>query len=362
MRACRSTIEPGLARPRAGLDGEPDLACLALEKRIPVAAGLGGGRRTRPRGGSGAHRAACTAPPSDEELVALARSAPTSRSSRPGLPAARVGGIGERSSPASRPAPCPCSYIRLRAADGGGLRRAPVRASGDGGERPAPGGAPARPELDDVRLVAAARGLAAAHGFGSDDLHHGPTTPSVRPRSPPSIENGGARAPPSPGPGGIRPASNHRRGGSWMPDREVITSDAAPPPRARTARRSAPATSCSPPGQLGIDPVTGELAAGDVAGQAERAREPVGRSSTAAGSGPGSAREGHRLPRRHRRLAGGERGLRARDRPRAVPARSAFAVNGSAEGRAGRDRGGRHRRGRLTLRIGRLYHRATCHR
>ena len=28
---------------RAGLDGEPELACLALEKRIPAAAGLGGG-------------------------------------------------------------------------------------------------------------------------------------------------------------------------------------------------------------------------------------------------------------------------------------------------------------------------------
>lgn len=28
---------------RAGLDGEPELACLAVEKRVPVAAGLGGG-------------------------------------------------------------------------------------------------------------------------------------------------------------------------------------------------------------------------------------------------------------------------------------------------------------------------------
>ena len=81
----------------AGLGGEPDLACLTLEKRVPAAAGLGGGSsdaaaawrlgrawlgRTEPA--AGAELAALSAIGSDVPFFAA------------GVAAARVGGIGER--------------------------------------------------------------------------------------------------------------------------------------------------------------------------------------------------------------------------------------------------------------------------
>ena len=80
----------------AGYEGAPELACLALEKRIPVAAGLGGGssdaaaawslgRAARGRGGG----------PGPAELAALARIGADVPFFAAGVAAARVSGIGE---------------------------------------------------------------------------------------------------------------------------------------------------------------------------------------------------------------------------------------------------------------------------
>jgi len=82
---------------RAGLGGEPELACLALEKHVPVSAGLGGGSsdaaaawrlgrawRGLPDGAR------------DDELVALAEIGADVPFFAAGAAAARVSGIGER--------------------------------------------------------------------------------------------------------------------------------------------------------------------------------------------------------------------------------------------------------------------------
>lgn len=81
----------------AGLGGEPDLACLALEKRIPAAAGLGGGSSDAAaawrlgRAWRGAPEEA-----DDSELGALAEIGADVPFFASGLVAARVRGIGER--------------------------------------------------------------------------------------------------------------------------------------------------------------------------------------------------------------------------------------------------------------------------
>lgn len=92
----------------AGLEGEPQLACLALEKQIPAAAGLGGGssdaaaawrlgRRWRgiPDG--------FTSQP--ETLASLARIGADVPFFAAGMAAARVEGIGERVTPVPGPIP-----------------------------------------------------------------------------------------------------------------------------------------------------------------------------------------------------------------------------------------------------------------
>ena len=84
----------------AGLGGEPDLACLTLEKRVPAAAGLGGGSsdaaaawrlgrawQGRPEPATGDELAALSAIGADVPFFAA------------GVAAARVGGIGERVAP-----------------------------------------------------------------------------------------------------------------------------------------------------------------------------------------------------------------------------------------------------------------------
>jgi 4-diphosphocytidyl-2-C-methyl-D-erythritol kinase len=82
---------------QSGMDGEPDLACLALDKRIPASAGLGGGSSDAAaawrlgrawRGRSDVAGAA--------DLVALSTIGADVPFFASQLPAARVTGIGER--------------------------------------------------------------------------------------------------------------------------------------------------------------------------------------------------------------------------------------------------------------------------
>ena len=85
---------------RAGLDGEPELACLALEKRIPVAAGLGGGSSDAAaawRLGRAWRGLADSADRDDlEALAEIGADVPFFASA---LAAARVTGVGERVEP-----------------------------------------------------------------------------------------------------------------------------------------------------------------------------------------------------------------------------------------------------------------------
>lgn len=81
----------------AGLDGPPDLACLALEKRIPAAAGLGGGSSDAAAAWR-LGRAWCGKPDAatPAELVALAEIGADVPFFAAAMAAARVTGIGER--------------------------------------------------------------------------------------------------------------------------------------------------------------------------------------------------------------------------------------------------------------------------
>ena len=81
---------------RAALGHEPDLVCLSLEKRIPVAAGLGGGSSDAAaawRLGRAFH--GISAPPSAAELGELSTIGADVPFFAAGVAAARVGGIGE---------------------------------------------------------------------------------------------------------------------------------------------------------------------------------------------------------------------------------------------------------------------------
>jgi 4-diphosphocytidyl-2-C-methyl-D-erythritol kinase len=81
----------------AGLSGEPDLACLALEKRIPSAAGLGGGSSDAAAGWRLARRSKGEPDTAEDPatLVALSRIGADVPFFAAGAVAARVGGIGE---------------------------------------------------------------------------------------------------------------------------------------------------------------------------------------------------------------------------------------------------------------------------
>jgi 4-diphosphocytidyl-2-C-methyl-D-erythritol kinase len=81
----------------AGLGEEPTLACLTLEKRIPAAAGLGGGSSDAAAAWrlGRAIRGLDTAP-TDEDLVTLAAIGADVPFFAAATPAASVGGVGER--------------------------------------------------------------------------------------------------------------------------------------------------------------------------------------------------------------------------------------------------------------------------
>lgn len=82
---------------RAALEGAPELVCLALEKRIPAAAGLGGGSSDAAAawrlGRSWRNLPDAADPPDLERLAAIGADVPFFAAR---VPAARVTGVGER--------------------------------------------------------------------------------------------------------------------------------------------------------------------------------------------------------------------------------------------------------------------------
>ncbi len=84
----------------AGLGGAPDLACLTIEKRIPVAAGLGGGSSDAASawrlGRAWLGQPEAAAPDAVEALASIGADVPFFAA---GVAAARVSGIGERVMP-----------------------------------------------------------------------------------------------------------------------------------------------------------------------------------------------------------------------------------------------------------------------
>lgn len=158
-----------------GLEGEPLLACLALEKRIPAAAGLGGGssdaaaawrlgRRWRGEDDAPARDRAVL-----EGLSRLGADVPFFAAA---LPAARVTGIGEVVEPCLLPAevevvlahpPFSLSTAAVFAA----LRPDEWGAAGDEGNDLLPAALRLRPELEEVlRLMAGAGGRPRLSGSG----------------------------------------------------------------------------------------------------------------------------------------------------------------------------------------------------
>lgn len=161
----------------AGLDAEPELACLTLEKRLPAAAGLGGGSSDAAAAWRlGRRFRNARERPTLHELAALARIGADVPFFAAGVAAARVTGIGEQVTP--RPVPT--------GGDGVVLVHPPFGLATDavfaelrpsdmtGSSQPEPGQndllAPARrlrPELDDLfRLVADAGGRPQLTGSG----------------------------------------------------------------------------------------------------------------------------------------------------------------------------------------------------
>jgi 2-iminobutanoate/2-iminopropanoate deaminase len=70
-----------------------------------------------------------------------------------------------------------------------------------------------------------------------------------------------------------------------MPDREAISTSGAPAAAGPYSQAIRSGELVFAAGQLGLDPVTGEFAAGDVAGQAERALQNLSAVLDEAGSG-----------------------------------------------------------------------------
>jgi 4-diphosphocytidyl-2-C-methyl-D-erythritol kinase len=167
----------------AGLDGEPELACLTIEKHIPVAAGLGGGSSDAAAAWRLGRRwrGAAEAPTLQElrDLSAIGADVPFFAA---GLPAAVVQGMGEQVEGIELPGPQRLHAILATpprplstAAVFAELKRTEWSAERGAGLEPlaeAPNDllAPARrlrPELDDlIRLVLAAGGVPRLTGSG----------------------------------------------------------------------------------------------------------------------------------------------------------------------------------------------------
>lgn len=158
----------------AGLEEEPSLACLTLEKRIPAAAGLGGGSSDAAAAWRLGRRwrglADLDADPATlERLAGIGADVPFFAS---GHATARVTGIGERVEPLAQPAggdeillvhpPFRLSTAAVFAE----LRPAEWSAADDGNDLLAPARR-LRPALDDaLRLVVAAGGRPQLSGSG----------------------------------------------------------------------------------------------------------------------------------------------------------------------------------------------------
>ena len=88
----------------AGIGGEPELTCLTLEKRIPAAAGLGGGSSDAAAAWRlGRRSAGADERPGPEEMAALAAIGADVPFFAAQLAAARIGGIGEQVDPLPSP-------------------------------------------------------------------------------------------------------------------------------------------------------------------------------------------------------------------------------------------------------------------
>lgn len=159
----------------AGISGAPDLACLTLEKRIPIGAGLGGGSSDAAAAWRlGRRWVARAEDAAAEDLSALAAIGADVPFFAARLAAARVSGIGEVVQPADAPAATPHvvlahpPFALSTAAVFGELR------SDEWSSEPRPGvndllGAARRlrPELDQLfRLVAGAGGEPRLTGSG----------------------------------------------------------------------------------------------------------------------------------------------------------------------------------------------------
>ena len=159
----------------AGLGHEPDLACLSLEKRIPAAAGLGGGSSDAAAAWRMGRRWTGRAEaPTEAELEELSRIGADVPFFAAAMPAARVSGIGERVEAIPPPGggehvvlvhapftlPTPAVFAELRASE--------WSTDGESGRNDLL--APARrlrPELDElIRLVTAAGGEPRMSGSG----------------------------------------------------------------------------------------------------------------------------------------------------------------------------------------------------
>ena len=154
---------------RAGIGQEPDLVCMALEKRIPAAAGLGGGSSDAAAGWrlGRAVRGIATPPTAIEleELAAIGADVPFFAAE---VAAGRVAGIGER----VEPLPAPVRHVVL-VHPPFGLSTAEVFAElrpeewGSGANDLLPAARRLRPEIDELfDIVRRAGGTPGLTGSG----------------------------------------------------------------------------------------------------------------------------------------------------------------------------------------------------
>lgn len=158
----------------AGVGEEPQLICLTLEKRIPSAAGLGGGSSDAAAAWRlGRRLAGGDDRPGSAEMASLAAIGADVPFFAAQVVAARVAGIGERVEPSHRPGETEVVLVHPPFRLETGAVFAELRASEWDGAAGQPGNdllAPARrlrPALDDIfALVVAAGGMPSLTGSG----------------------------------------------------------------------------------------------------------------------------------------------------------------------------------------------------